>query len=79
MTCTAFSLYLMVLPQFICIGNLESNTFQYPEKISNVLCTFSKLLISIVVTGIDGENYLWGLFVRSKGKSDPRQFSLTTT
>ena len=49
------------------------------EKISNVLCTFSKILISIMVTGIDGENYLWGLFVRSKGKSDPRQFSLTTT
>ena len=79
MTCTAFSLYLMVLPQFICIGNLESNTFQYPEKISNVLCTFSKLLISIVVTGIDGENYLWGVFVRSKGKRDPRQFGSTTT
>ncbi|CAN6300523.1 unnamed protein product [Urochloa humidicola] len=28
---------------------------------------------------IDGESYLWGVFVRLKGKSDPKQFGSSTT
>ena len=46
------------------------------EKISNVLCTFSKILISIMVTGIDGENYLWGLLSCSFGCRTLVTFSL---
>ena len=66
----------MFLPQLICIVHLEKSAFQYSEKISNA---HFEILISTVVIGIDGENYLWGLFVRSKGKSDPWQFGSTTT
>jgi len=52
------------------------SAFQYSEKISNA---HFEILISTVVIGIDGENYLWGLFVRLKGNSDPWQFGSTTT
>jgi hypothetical protein len=54
----------------------KKSAFQYSEKISNA---YFEILISTVVIGIDGENYLWGLFVRSKGKSDPWQIGSTTT
>lgn len=70
---------MMVLVQLICFANLETNTFQCHEKISNVLRMFGDILISIMVTGIDGECYLWGVFVRLEGKSVPRQFGSTTT
>ncbi|KAL6647976.1 hypothetical protein ACP70R_012200 [Stipagrostis hirtigluma subsp. patula] len=31
-------------------------------------------IVSAMVTGIDGENYLWGIFVKSEGRSNPARF-----
>ncbi|CAN6312331.1 unnamed protein product [Urochloa humidicola] len=46
---------------------------------STKLLIYSSEVLPYDSQWIDGESYLWGVFVRLKGKSDPQQFGSSTT
>ncbi|XP_066320702.1 ASI1-immunoprecipitated protein 2-like [Miscanthus floridulus] len=57
----------------------DSNNYVLRAYIDGIkLLIYSSEVLPPDSQWIDGENYLWGLFVRSKGKSDPWQFGSTT-